>query len=65
MPRKESILKQKSEVFATRIIKLYKYLSMTHHESVIGFRSLQEDNEELIKILVSSIKTMKQKTNQQ
>ena len=118
MPRKESILKIKTEQFASRIIKLYQYLINEHKENVMskqiyrsgtsiganvaesinaqsnadfinklsialkeaneteywlknlhsakliedkGYLSLQKDNEEIIKILVSSIKTMKQK----
>lgn len=120
MARKESILKQKTESFATRIIKLYQYLIQVPKESVMskqiyrsgtsiganvaesinaqsdadfinklsvalkeaneteywlknlysadyidqkGYQSLQKDNEEIIKILVSSIKTMKRKIN--
>ena len=119
MARKESILKKKTEAFASRIIKLYlflvnqkkemimskqiyrsgtsiganvaesinaqseadfisklsialkeanetdywlKNLYSAHYIDDIGFNSLQEDNEEIIKILVSSIKTMKRKT---
>ena len=115
MPRKESILKVKTEAYASRIIKLYKYLT-ERHESVMskqiyrsgtsiganvaesinaqsnadfisklsialkeanetefwlrslynggfiddkGFISMLNDNEEIIKILVKSIKTMK------
>ena len=120
MPRKESILKLKTETFAIRIIKLYQFLIREHNETVMskqiyrsgtsiganvaesinaqshadfinklsialkeaneteywlknlyaakllddyGFQSLQKDNEEIIKMLVSSIKTMKQKLN--
>ena len=116
--RKENILLQKSEAFATRIIRLYQYLLIERHETVIskqiyrsgtsiganvaesksaqsgldfihklsialkeaneteywlkglfsgkyideiGFTSMRNDNEELIKMLVSSIKTMKKK----
>ena len=116
--RKENILLQKSEAFATRIIRLYQYLLIERHETVIskqiyrsgtsiganvaesksaqsgldfihklsialkeaneteywlkglfsgkyideiGFISMRNDNEELIKMLVSSIKTMKKK----
>lgn len=116
--RKENILLKKSEVFATRIVKLYQYLINEKHETVIskqiyrsgtsiganvaesehaqsgidfthklsislkeanetrywlntlhnsnyiddtGFNSMKEDVEELIRILVSSIKTMKRK----
>ena len=119
MPRKDSILKIKSELFATRIINLYKYLT-DKHEGVMskqiyrsgtsiganiaesinaqsdadfisklsialkesneteywlknlyaggyidekGFKSLFNDNEEIIKMLVKSIKTMKNKSN--
>ena len=119
MPRKESILKLKTEAFAFRIIKLYKYL-VGQQESVIskqiyrsgtsiganvaesinaqspadfvsklsialkeaneteywlkalyqgkfidekGFQSLFNDNEEIIKILVKSIKTIKKKSD--
>ena len=40
-----------------------KNLYSVHYIDDIGFNSLQEDNEEIIKILVSSIKTMKRKTN--
>ena len=117
MPRKDSILKIKSELFATRIINLYKYLTNKHEmimskqiyrsgtsiganiaESInaqsnadfisklsialkeaneteywlknlhsgrfiddTGFQSLFNDNEELIKMLVKSIKTMKKR----
>lgn len=116
--RKENILLNKSEDFATRIIKLYQYLTIDKHETVIskqiyrsgtsiganiaeseqaqsgldfihklsialkeanetrywlntlhnsnyindlGFYSMADDVEELIRILVSSIKTMKKK----
>ncbi|MBQ7440641.1 MAG: four helix bundle protein [Prevotella sp.] len=116
--KKESILQDKSEAFAARIIKLYQYLIKEEHESIIakqiyrsgtsiganiaesknaqsgldfihklsialkeanetefwlkslyagnyineaGFTSLRDDNEQLIKMLVSSIKTMKNK----
>ncbi|MBQ6032272.1 MAG: four helix bundle protein [Prevotella sp.] len=118
--RKENILLKKSEVFATRIVKLYQYLINEKHETVIskqiyrsgtsiganvaesehaqsgidfthklsislkeanetrywlntlhnsnyiddtGFNSMKEDVEELIRILVSSIKTMKRKND--
>lgn len=118
MMKKESILQDKSEIFAARIIKLYQYLIKEEHESIIakqiyrsgtsiganiaesknaqsgldfihklsialkeanetefwlkslyagnyineaGFTSLRDDNEQLIKMLVSSIKTMKNK----
>ena len=118
MPRKESILKKKTEAFAVRIIKLHRYLQ-NRHETVMsnqiyrsgtsiganvaesinaqssadfihklsialkeanetefwlksiysgeyidqtGYESMLNDNEEIIKILVSSIKTMKQRT---
>ncbi|SFW11126.1 four helix bundle protein [Prevotellaceae bacterium HUN156] len=117
MPRKESILKLKTEAFAVRITKLYKYL-VGQKESVIskqiyrsgtsiganvaesinaqspadfisklsialkeaneteywlktlyqgqyidenGFQSMFNDNEEIIKILVKSIKTIKKR----
>ena len=116
MPRKESVLREKSENFTTRIIKLYQYLSETKHERTIsnqiyrsgtsiganiaestnaqsradfisklsialkeaneteywlkslyngifidekGFNSMFNDNEELIKMLVKSIKKLK------
>ena len=116
MPRKESVLREKSENFTTRIIKLYQYLSETKHERTIsnqiyrsgtsiganiaesinaqsradfisklsialkeaneteywlkslyngnfidekGFKSMFNDNEELIKMLVKSIKKLK------
>ena len=116
--RKENILLQKSEAFATRIIRLYQYLLIEKHETVIskqiyrsgtsiganiaeseqaqssldfihklsislkeanetrywlntlhngnyindtGFHSMIDDVEELIRILVSSIKTMKKR----
>ena len=36
MPRKESVLREKSENFTTRIIKLYQYLSETKHERTIS-----------------------------
>ena len=118
MMKKESILQDKSEAFAARIIKLYQYLIKEEHESIIakqiyrsgtsiganiaesknaqsgldfihklsialkeanetefwlkslyagnyineaGFTSLRDDNEQLIKMLVSSIKTMTNK----
>ena len=118
--RKENILLKKSEVFATRIVKLYQYLINEKHETVIskqiyrsgtsiganvaesehaqsgidfthklsislkeanetrywlntlhnsnyiddtGFNSMKEDVEELIRILVSSIITMKRKND--
>jgi four helix bundle protein len=118
MPRKESILKNKTEDFASRIIKLYQYLIQEYSETIMskqiyrsgtsiganvaesinaqsnadfinklsialkeaneteywlknlysakfidekGYLSLQKDNEEIIKLLVSSIKTMKLK----
>ena len=114
MPRKESILKIKTEAFAVRITRLYRYLTNEKHETVIsrqiyrsgtsiganvaesinaqtkadfitklsialkeanetqywlntcystglitqqGFSSMNNDNEEIIIILVSSIKT--------
>ena len=116
MPRKESVLREKSENFTTRIIKLYQYLSETKHERTIsnqiyrsgtsiganiaestnaqsradfisklsialkeaneteywlkslyngnfidekGFNSMFNDNEEVIKMLVKSIKKLK------
>lgn len=116
MPRKESVLREKSEKFTTRIIKLYRYLSETKQERTIsnqiyrsgtsiganiaestnaqsradfisklsialkeaneteywlkslyngnfidekGFNSMFNDNEELIKMLVKSIKKLK------
>lgn len=116
MPRKESILREKSGKFTTRIIKLHQYLSETKHERTIsnqiyrsgtsiganiaestnaqskadfisklsialkeadeteywlkslyngnlidekGFNSMFNDNEELIKMLVKSIKKLK------
>lgn len=116
MPRKESVLREKSEKFTTRIIKLYQYLNETKHERTIsnqiyrsgtsiganiaestnaqsradfisklsialkeaneteywlkslyngnfidekGFSSMFNDNEELIKMLVKSIKKLK------
>ena len=119
MPRKDSILKTKTEAFVVRIINLYKYL-VEKKEMVIskqiyrsgtsiganvaesinaqssadfisklsialkeanetefwlkslyqgeyigekGFQSMFNDNEELIKILVKSIKTAKNKSN--
>ena len=118
MMKKESILQDKSEAFAARIIKLYQYLIKEEHESIIakqiyrsgtsiganiaesknaqsgldfihklsialkeanetefwlkslyagnyineaGFTSLRDDNEQLIKMLVSSITKMKNK----
>ena len=36
MERKESVLKNKSESFAKRIIKLYQYLMNVKHETVIS-----------------------------
>ena len=117
MPRKESILRNKSELFADRIIKLYKYI-YKQQESVMskqiyrsgtsiganiaesinaqseadfinklsialkeanetdywlerlfnsgyidqkGYLSMKNDNTEIIKMLVSSIKTVKNK----
>ena len=36
MPRKESVLREKSEKFTTRIIKLYQYLNETKHERTIS-----------------------------
>ena len=119
MPRKESILKLKTEAFAVRITKLYKYL-VGQKESVIskqiyrsgtsiganvaesinaqspadfisklsialkeaneteywlktlyqgqyidenGFQSMFNDNEEIIKMLVKSIKTVRNNSN--
>ena len=115
MPRKDSILRQKSELFADRIVKLYRYvlnkgeatmakqiyrsgtsiganiaestnaqskadfitklsislkeanetdywLHRLFHAELIdskGFQSMKKDNDELIKMLVSSIKTTK------
>ena len=118
MPRKDSILKLKTEAYAIRIIKLYQFLNKEKNESIMskqiyrsgtsiganvaesinaqsdadfinklsitlneaneteywlknlyhanlidsaGYISMQNDNEEIIKILVSSIKTMKRK----
>lgn len=121
MPRKESILKKKSEAFAVRIIKLYRYLKENKNELVmskqiyrsgtsiganvaesinaqspadfvnklsialkeaneteywlknlystglidsVGYHSMQFDIDEIIKILVCSIKTVKQKNHE-
>ncbi len=117
MPRKESILRKKSEEFAHRIVKLYRFvhsqqeqvmanqiyrsgtsiganiaestnaqseadfisklsialkeaneteywLSCIHHAGYIdqkGYASMKNDNDELIRMLVCSIKTMKKK----
>ena len=118
MERKESVLKNKSESFAKRIIKLYQYLMNVKHETVISkqiyrsgtsiganiaesryaqsefdfisklsialkeaeeteywlkslrggdyltvaeYLSMSKDNNEIIRMLVSSIKTMKKK----
>ncbi|MBP3788745.1 MAG: four helix bundle protein [Prevotella sp.] len=118
MPRKESILRRKSELFADRIVKLYRYV-YNQQESVMskqiyrsgtsiganiaestnaqseadfisklsialkeaneteywlerlfnsgyinqkGYLSLKYDNTEIIKMLVSSIKTVKNRT---
>lgn len=118
LERKESILMKKSEMFAVRIIRMYKYLKDVKHENILskqilrsgtgiganiaesrraqseldfisklhialkeaeetdfwlkslyqgeyiseqGFESMTQDNEELIRILVKSIKTMKAK----
>ena len=36
MERKESVLKNKSESFAKRMIKLYQYLMNVKHETVIS-----------------------------
>ncbi|MBQ3631323.1 MAG: four helix bundle protein [Prevotella sp.] len=119
MPRKDSILRQKSELFADRIVKLYKYvlqqnetvmskqiyrsgtsiganiaestnaqstadfinklsialkeaneteywLSRLHQAGLIdqkGFDSMKNDNDQLIRMLVSSINTIKKRTN--
>lgn len=120
MPRKESILKVKSESFAHRITNLHKFLLEEKHEKMMslqiyrsgtsiganiaesinaesrddfihklsialkeaneteywlkalyhggyidqyGFDSMQKDNEELIKILVKSIKTLRENNN--
>ena len=119
MARKESILKRKTETFASRIIKLYQFLVNQQKETIMskqvyrsgtsiganvaesinaqsdadfisklsialkeanetsfwlntiynskliderGFMSLNSDNEEIIKILVSSIKTIRKRT---
>lgn len=121
MPRKDSILKIKTEAFAVRIINLYKYL-VENKETVIskqiyrsgtsiganvaesintqspadfisklsialkeanetefwlkslyqgglidekGFQSMFDDNEEIIKILVKSIKTVKRNNHEE
>ncbi len=118
MKREESILKEKSEVFSKRIVRLYKYLTQQKDETIISkqiyrsgtsiganiaeskfaqsppdfisklsialkeanetehwlknllygdyiterqYTSMFNDNEELIKILVKSIKTLKLK----
>jgi len=118
MPRKESILKNKTEAYAARIIKLYKYLTDDKHENIMsrqiyrsgtsiganvaesinaqtpadfitklsialkeanetefwlrsllsggfidqkGFDSMFKDNDEIVKILVSSIKTVRKR----
>ncbi len=118
LERKESVLMKKSENFAVRIIRMYKYLRDVKQESILskqilrsgtsiganiaesrraqseldfvsklnialkeaeetgfwlkslydgeyinemGFDSMNKDNEELIKMLVKSIKTMKAK----
>ena len=119
MPRTDSILRQKSELFADRIVKLYKYvlqqnetvmskqiyrsgtsiganiaestnaqstadfinklsialkeaneteywLSRLHQAGLIdqkGFDSMKNDNDQLIRMLVSSINTIKKRTN--
>jgi len=117
MPRKDSILRQKSELFADRIVKLFSYV-VEQHETVMsnqiyrsgtsiganiaesinaqssadfisklsialkeanetdywlgrlynsgyiderGFQSMKNDNNEIIKMLVSSIKTIKKR----
>ena len=118
-PRKESILRHKSELFADRIVKLYTFvlgqgenimskqiyhcgtsiganvaesinaqseadfinklsialkeanetefwLSRLYNAGFIddkGFNSMKDDNDELIKMLVSSIKTIKKRIN--
>ena len=118
MPRKESILKKKTETFAARIIKLYQYLTKVKHETIMsmqiyrsgtsiganvaksinaqseadfitklsialkeaneteywlrnllnggfidqkGFDSMYHDNDEIVRILVCSIKTVRKK----
>lgn len=119
MPRKDSVLRVKSEMYADRIVRLYRFLEQQgekvmsqqiyrsgtsiganiaesinaqsgadfisklsialkeanetaywlerlYHSDRIdekGFQSLNSDNEELIKMLVSSIKTMKRNMN--
>jgi four helix bundle protein len=119
MPRKESILRHKSEMFADRIVKLQRFivsqgedviskqiyrsgtsiganiaesinaqseadfinklsialkeaneteywLSRLHHAGYIderGFVSMKNDNDELIRMLVQSIKTVKKRIN--
>lgn len=52
---KEDILKAKSFAFAVRIVKLYKYLC----EQKTEYDSLSADAVEIIKILTTSIKTVK------
>jgi len=121
MPRKESVLRKKSEEFADRIVKLYKFV-LTQHETVMskqiyrsgtsiganiaesvnaqseadfinklsialkeaneteywlsrlccagyidqrGFDSMKSDNDELIKMLVCSIKTIKNRIKEE
>lgn len=118
LQRKESVLRNKSEAFAGRVVMLYQYLTKSKHEDVIskqilrsgtsiganiaesqnaqstadfinklsialkeaneteywlktlingnyidekGYNSMSKDNEELVKMLVKSIKTMKDK----
>lgn len=118
LQRKESVLRNKSEAFAGRVVMLYQYLTKSKHEDVIskqilrsgtsiganiaesqnaqstadfinklsialkeaneteywlktlikgnyidekGYNSMSKDNEELVKMLVRSIKTMKDK----
>ena len=41
LPHKESIIKQKSEAFSIRVIRMYKYLSSQKNERVLSKQVLR------------------------
>ena len=43
LERKESILMKKSEMFAVRIIRMYKYLKDVKHENILSKQILRSD----------------------
>jgi hypothetical protein len=53
----KSIVENKAYAFALRIIKAYKFLSQEQREFVL---SIHQDCDELIRLLVSIVKTSKE-----